>query len=90
MVTNTQARFVEECHTVLAQRKLVQATRHIQAASRKGKLRVMGLFTAKMVINSRVHFWMGCPMVKSAVKDLQMAAPSLVFSHLDTKMGLVY
>ena len=90
MVTDTQASFIKGSHTVLAQRKLVQATRHIQAALKKGELRATGLFTAKMAINLMVLSWMGCHMVKIAVRDLLMEAPSLGFLYRDTKMGLVF
>ena len=75
---------------VLEQRKLVKVMRLIQAASKKGKLRVMGLFTAKMAINLRAILKMACLMEKIAMKDSPMAAPSLGFSHKDKKMGLVY
>ncbi len=75
---------------VLAQRKLVKVTRHIQAALKKGKLRDMVLFIAKMAINSRALLKMGCLMERIAMKDSPMAAPSLGFSHKDKKMVLVY
>jgi len=75
---------------VLAHVEAVQARKHIQAASKKAKLMVMELFTAKMVICLRALLRMGCLTARIAEKGSLMAAPSLGFSHKGRKMDLVY